>query len=515
MITAEALARYDRHGVTVDDDGRWWARRGRRKIRVGAQAPTFARIGPYESSMGADVVDLFEDWGASFYPSQADEMELFLARDGAARFACKSICISKPRQNGKSFGARKYAEWMAAGEGKKVLYSAHNGSTVRKMFKFVRDDVLNNPELREELEGGEDGIYSSKGSEGVYFRNGGCIEFQTRTSSGALGTTYDVIVVDEAQQLTWDQMDAIKPTTIASESGDPQMIYIGTPPKPTEPGEVFRDFYDQAHADAPCDIWWLEWSVPEPPAKMGDVDGVLELAWQTNPAMGLRIKVDVMRDAITSYRLRPDSYARQYLGWWSPVAAGEARPPIAMARWNSLVVEARPAEGDCQKVAYGVKFTHDGTNVALSACAIAGKTAHVSLIREVDTSEGIGWLVAWIAERRERMSAVAIDGKADAQDLEQRLREARVPRRAIQVVKPQDLMSAAGMLVNAVNDGTLTHVDDVALAASVQAARRRKVGNAGGFAFEGDFSERLESCALAHWAARTTKRDPKRRTVVR
>jgi hypothetical protein len=510
VSTATAcVERSERDGLDVDEQGRYWARTGGRRTRVGGQDPTFKRIGDYHHSYGSEVVEVFTDWGTAFYDCQRDELTLFLARSEDDRFASKTICISKPRQNGKSFSSRKYAIWMAAGEGKKVLYSAHNGSTVRKMFKFIRDEIRANPELFDELDGGDDGIYSSKGSEGIYFRNGGCIEFQTRTSSGALGNTYDVIVVDEAQQLTYDQQDAIKPTTIASDSGDPQMIYVGTPPKPTEPGEVFRDFYDQAHdLTQPCPIWWLEWSVPEVP-DMTDMDAVLELAWRTNPAMGRRIKVDVMMDAIASYRLRPESYARQYLGWWSPVADDGSRPIVSKERWDALVVEDAPKTWD--RLAYGVRFTPDGRNVALSVCVASEKSAHVEFIRESPTVDGIGWLVGWLAERRKRFAAVAIDGKADVEDLFQQLTTAGIPRRAIIVARTQDAISANGMAINAINDKTLTHVDDEALEVAVTSARRRKIGNAGGFGFEGEFVERFDSIALALWAARTTRRNPNRK----
>lgn len=508
MITTETLVAYARNGVVVDDEGRYWIGTGAWRRRIGRQAPTFVNIGAYHHSYGPDVAEIFEGWGTSFYPCQRDELELFCARDEGGRYASRTICISKPRQNGKSFGARKYSIWMAAGEGKKVLYSAHNGSTVRKMFRFIRDEVLGTPELFETLNGGKDGIYNSKGSEGIYFRNGGCIEFQTRTSSGALGTTYDIIIVDEAQQLTYDQLDAIKPTTIASDSGDPQMIYVGTPPKPTEPGEVFDDYRKDALAGN-GGVWWLEWSVEELPKDMHDTPAVLELAWGTNPAMGLRIREDVMKDAIRSYRRRPDSFAGQYLGWWRPVTKGKVPPIISEGKWERLTVDSAPAKW--RKLAFGVKFSLDGKAVALSGCMLCDGSAHVEFLREELCSIGIEWLVTWLVERKGKAAAVSIDGQADAQDLLQRLVEAGMPRAAVMVARPQDAITAAGMFVNAVNDCTITHADDGELSAAVANTRRRKIGRGGGFGFEGELSERTASCALAYWAVRTTKRDPRRR----
>ena len=52
---------------------------------------------------------------------------------------------------------------------------------------------------------------------------------------------------------------------------------------------------------------------------------------------------------------------------------------------------------------------------------------------------------------------------------------------------------------------------EVALAESALGATRRPIGKDGGYGFGGECPERLDACALALWAARTTKRDPRRR----
>lgn len=222
-------------------------------VRYGNQVPTFSVVGDYHHTFGPRAVRMFERWGVRFYPCQKNELDLFLARDRRNRYACRTICIAKPRQNGKSFGVRFYAIFCAAVEGKHVLFTAHRGDTVRKMFKFMRAFVLHTPDLAEKLLPGSDGIYKAAGSEGIYFSNGGLIEFATRTEGGARGETYDVIIFDEAQELTGDQYDAVVPTTIASESGDPQKIYLGTPPGPKCRGTIFRDYHDKAHGGGSSD----------------------------------------------------------------------------------------------------------------------------------------------------------------------------------------------------------------------------------------------------------------------
>jgi len=470
-------------------------------VRYGNQHPTFEVISDYDHSSGERLCEVYERWGTRFYPCQKRELTLFMARDEENRFACRTICISKPRQNGKSFSARKYAITMAA-KGKHVLYSAHNGSTVRKMFKLIADECDQTKDLARRVKS----IYRAAGTEGVYFHNGGCIEFQTRTNSGARGETYDVIVIDEAQELTYDQLDAIKPTTLASDSGDPQMIFIGTPPNEKCAGDVFSDYHEAAHAGKAGSMWWMEWSVDEVP-NLADREGALELAYKTNPALGYRIREDVMLDAIDSYVMKPDSFAREYLGRWNP-SQRVSDFLITSKAWHETK-GAPPTTYD--KLAYGIRFTPDGRAVSLATAVTHPLGCHIEFVRTEPTVAGVAWLVDWIVARKGKAAAVAIDGRADALDLGQQLVKAGMPKQAVMVARTSDAIAADAMLVNAVNDGNLTHLEDPALAESALGATRRPIGKDGGYGFGGECPERLDACALALWAARTTKRDPRRR----
>ena len=224
--------------------------------RYGRQEPTFEVVGGFSSSRGGEAVGLFESYGGRFMPWQARQLELYLARDGAGRAASKTIGLSVPRQNGKSYAARFYAVWCAAVEGKAVLYTAHHGVTTREMFKRIKSFAEGTPDFAAEL--AHNGVKQAQGNEAVYFSNGGFIEFNTRTTSVSRGKTYDVIVVDEAQTLDDLEASALQPTTLATDSGDPQMIYIGTPPDPKCKGTVFRDLHRKAHAGELGGGWWLD-----------------------------------------------------------------------------------------------------------------------------------------------------------------------------------------------------------------------------------------------------------------
>lgn len=480
--------------------------------RYGNQEPTFELVGDYAFTDGPDAVRLFENYRATFYPCQEREMELFLARDASGSYATLTIGISKPRQNGKSYGARWYAVWAALVEGKKVLYSAHHGKTVRKMFKAIREIVEGNQDIYRELAPDGGGIYKAAGSEGIYFANGGMIEFQTRTTSGARGETYDIIIVDEAQELTQGQLDAMKPTTLASDSGDPQMIYLGTPPGPDCPGTVFRKMHDKAHAGGEG-IWWLEWAVGEP-VDTADFDACLEAAYRTNPAMGYRIRERVMADAI---RTATDvaGFNREYLNWWSRQHVDSV---IGADGWERCAIEDAPNLDDGSAPCFAVKFSLDGKRASIAAAAkMDDGRVYVEVPGGCSAScaRGIRWVEDFAASVAGGAGKVVIDGKAHADDLYRRLRGKKVPKSCLDTPAPSWVADACSSFVTAIDEGTIAHAGQQAVAYAVDNTTKRKIGNGGGFGFEAateDADETLlEAMALAYQAAMTNKRNPRKK----
>lgn len=485
----------------------------RTMIRYGSQVPTFSTVGEYHHTFGPNIVCMFNGWGVRFYPCQEDELSVFLARDSRNRFACRTICISKPRQNGKSFGVRFYAIECAAVEGRHVLFTAHRGKTVRKMFKFIRTFVLSVPDLAEKLLPGADGIYKAAGSEGIYFANGGMIEFATRTEGGARGETYDVIIFDEAQELTDDQYDAVVPTTIASESGDPQKIYLGTPPGPKCQGTVFRGLHDKAHGGNSDGVWWIEWAVTKVP-DMSDTLAVLELVYLTNPAMGYRIKEDVMLDVIKT-ATSADGFAREFLGWWVSTVT-KVNAVITAKEWNACRIKNPKREG---LLVLAVKFSADGKTGSLAACyRPTNGLPFVYVVASRSLEHGLGWFVDTLVENWKKAAAIVIDGQSNAKALYQRLVESHVPKRMLVLPKATDATSAYAGFLHSVRERSVTHYGQPALDKSATGSERRSIGNNGGWGFQSTEevdASLIESCCWAHWGAMTTKRRPGRKSVVR
>lgn len=491
-------------------------------MKSGNQTPTFSVIGDYAYSYGDEAVEMFEEeGGATFYPSQKYELGLMLARKEHGDPAALTIGISKPRQNGKSYAARYYAVYMSVFEHRQVLYSAHHSTTTHKMFKILCN-LFENPERYPEFANDIKNISHARGYEGFYFKDwvdedgvihdGGCIEFSTRTNSGARGGTYSVIIIDEAQEMTADQQEALLPViSAASDANDtsmfPQQIYIGTPPGPACRGTVFRNMYAIAHSQDKGNTWWLEWSIE---AKQVDQvvtgpDKALELAYKTNPAMGYRITDKTIINEFETMSL--DGFARERLGWWSETNTERVDLAIPVRIWDACKSDDQRPEG---KTAYGIKFSPDGSMVYLCG-AVTPKEgpARISMIDCRPTANGTQWLADWLNERYKKASCVVIDGRNGVDVLIDKIANTWIAKNSVIRPTAGDVVAAVGTLSDALNEKTVTwYSKQDELRESAVTSVKRPIG--GGWGFGGDNSGPIEACALALWGAKTCKRDPSR-----
>lgn len=489
-------------------------------MKTGRQEPTYSVIGDYAYSYGSEVVEMFEEeGGATFYPSQKMELELMLARNKNGEPSALTIGISKPRQNGKSYSARYYATYMGVFEHRQVLYSAHHSTTTNKMFNALCN-LFENPERYPDFAADVKKVSHVRGYEGIYFKDwkdedgrihdGGCIEFATRTNSGARGGTYSVIIIDEAQELTNEQQEAMLPViSAASEVADvekmPQQIFVGTPPGASCHGTVFREMYKTAHSEEKGNVWWLEWSVEAKSleALIVDADKAIALAYETNPAMGYRIAEKTVLNEYETMSL--DGFARERLGWWTPTIQADANYAINHKKWAECASDAPKPEG---KTAYGVKFSADGAVVSLCGAVIdESGMIRISLIDMKNTGQGTQWLADWLNERYKKASCVVIDGRNGVDVLIDKIKDVWIQKHSVIKASMKDVVAAVGMLTDAINEDKLTwYIKQDVLNDSAVTSTKRPIG--GGWGFGGENSTPIEACSLALWGAKTSKRNP-------
>src|SRR5205085_12545587 len=100
------------------------------------------------------------------------------------------------------------------------------------------------------------------GNESISFRNGSRIVFAARERGAIRGfTKVRRLVLDEGQILTDAALADLAPTMNQAEN--PQVIIMGTPPKPNDPGEVFTRIRTEALAGESEGALYVEFSAPQ------------------------------------------------------------------------------------------------------------------------------------------------------------------------------------------------------------------------------------------------------------
>ena len=467
---------------------------------------------------GPDAAALMADMGMTLFPWELDVLDAWLSRDSSDRPSYVTCGLSVPRQNGKNAileAAELY--WLAAC-GYHVLHTAHRVKTAKKSFqRLVRYFT---DRRHPDACGLVRNIRYTNGEEAVYLGNGGALEFSARSRAGARGfDDIQVVVFDEAQDLTDEQLSAIMYTLAASSTGDRQLVFTGTPPDANAPGTVFsRNRRAALGPNPPARSLWCEWGAKDgPPRDKPSFADVLDLVYECNPSMGYTLSEDFTE---TEYA-NADAlgFWTERLGWWSEQSAAAAIPA---GEWSGCAVAAEEAARTGKK-AFGVKFSPDGSCVALAGCVLPeGGPAHVELIGTGSMADGIGWLTEFFEQpgMDESTAAIAVDGRNGSGALLAELAET-YPRQALMVPGSRGVQDAASMFLQAVHTGRevggVTHWGSdkqASLDESAKESIKRPIGSDGGWGFGGEHSAPVEAAALAFWAARTTRRDPEGGCVI-
>lgn len=254
-----------------------------------------------------DAVKLLRVGGTVLDPWQSDIMDDWLGRTPSGKWAAPTAGGSVPRQNGKSLLVQGRAEAGMLMFNETVIYTAHLQKTATETFEEMRD-FFEHPKLRRYVAE----IKTALGREQIVLKSGARIKFLARTRNGGRGQHGDLLIFDEAQELDETAQGSFLPAISASLN--PQTVYVGTPPGPDAVGTVFRNLRQRALDGEAKRAAWFEFSVPE----IGDVTDPKRWA-ATNPALGRRIQFSTIEGE--AEQLDPDTFARERLGWWSPVAA--------------------------------------------------------------------------------------------------------------------------------------------------------------------------------------------------
>lgn len=477
----------------------------------GRQEPTRRVCCDYNLTEGPFAVEMADRYGMHPHPWQQLVLDDWLAMDGG-RLANRLCVLAVPRQNGKTGVCDPRETWGLVRHGEQILHTAQEFQTAQKAFNRLRkkfgmcknDPLADFPELNALVD-----RYTTSANQMVLdLKNGGHIEFRTRGSGGDMGRggTFDLVVIDEAQSYTEEQDAALSPLNSAAPSGSPQTIMMGTVPDPgkREKGEKFTALRKSLLENDLSGACLHEWSV----AEAGDVTN--RARWyEANPSLGYQLLESGLEKDL--YTMAPETFAREHLGWW-PEGIGLPEFAIATNAFIGLAVDTPPTDG---KVAYGVKFAPDGSDVSLCAARLHDGKVYVEQIAREPMAAGLTWLAEWLDARKTVGCCVVVDGRSGAPALVDKM--GKMPRGFVVTPSVAQVTAAATALVDHVNERKLEWWrEQNDLMDSATTATRRKIGSAtsGGWAFGGENPTPIEAASLALWGVLNSKRDPTRRALV-
>lgn len=448
----------------------------------------------YDKSDGLRATKILRVGGLVLDEWQGLVMDDWLAVAPSGKWACKTCGGSVPRQNGKTglVAGRSEAGMILYNE--QVLYTAHLQKTATETFEEMAA-FFDSDNLRKYVKD----IKTALGREQIILKSGARVKFLARTRNGGRGQHGDLLIFDEAQELDSDAQASFLPAISASLN--PQTIYVGTPPDPNADGTVFRGIRDKALGGKTKTTSWFEFSVKE----IGDVHDKKRWA-ETNPALGKRILLSTIEGEVE--QMDSDMFARERLGWWTPVAQEKINYAINKKLWDECSSNELKPEG---KTAYAVKFSVDGSEVCLCGAVIPDKgKARISLIDRKPAGYGTQWLADWLNARYDKASCVVIDGRNGVDVLIDKISETWRMRGC--VIKPgaKDVIAAVSLVMDSLNEHTVTwYAEQKDLRESAVTSTKRPIG--GGWGFGGEDSAPIEACALALWGAKNSKRNPNRK----
>lgn len=462
-----------------------------------SNVPPRVRCAPsFVTSDAEDAAFLSTSYGLTPDPWQMEALDVMLARRPDNRWATARIGISVPRQNGKNgiIEVRELFGMVVLGE--KFLHTAHEVKTARKAFLRLCsffEDTQNYPELASMVRE----VRRTNGQEAIVLTNGGSIEFVARTKGSGRGFTVDVIVFDEAQELSDETIAALIPTISAAPLRNPQQIYTGTPPSPGMAGEVFTRIRTAALLGDDPRLAWLEWS-----AERGDDFDDPDVWRMANPALDIRLDQETVLGERTTFD--DASFARERLGMWEEETSYAV---ISQEDWRACADEFSEPETNA---VFAVDVAPDRSSATV---AMAGERAdglwHLEVI---DHNRGVGWVIPRVTNlsRRHRIRTVIIDGGSPAASLIEGLRKNKV---TVVTIGAREMAAACGEFYDAVLEQRVVHLDDPHVASALSRARKRRLNDAWAWnrASSGDDITPVVALTLALWGAQSSRVKRKKR----
>ncbi len=374
-------------------------------------------------------------------------LTLILGRRADGTFAASvgGVVLSICRQTGKTFTVSSLVVILCTLiPDLTVIWTAHhnrtNSNTVRPRAHpgtQPRAHRIPRPPGR------TDGVRGGNGMQEITFANGSKILFGARAQGFARGNdAVDIIVFDEAQILTEQAISDMVPATNTSPNA--LVLYIGTPPRPADPGEAFTERRRQALAGED-DMLYVEFSADR------DADSDDRAQWRkANPSFPRRTAKPACC-ACNASSARTASAARHWASGTRPPPARPSTPE----QWTKAATGTPNIKG---LIGYALDMKPDRSSLAIGGAVNQGRhRAHRTAPLRVHPIKGTQWAVDYIADHWPRTASVVIDSQSPAMSL---LADLKARHVKVIVTNYSDMGRACGKFLDMLRDGNSPTLPD-------------------------------------------------------
>lgn len=435
------------------------------------------------------VVAKCRELGVEFDEWQHGIGQIALGKRADGKYAATvgGVVLSIPRQVGKTFlvGMIVIALCLLF-PGLTVLWTAHRTRTATKTFHTLKG-MTERPKVAPHMLDPR----LSNGEQEVRFHNGSVIMFGAREQGFGRGfDEVDVEVFDEAQILSERALEDMVPATNQSrhEAGA-LLFFMGTPPRPSDPGEEFANRRKAALDGSSEDMVYVEFSADQ------DADPDDREQWRkANPSFPGRTPVESMK------RMRANltddaSYLREALGVWDPPETKGILSPAAWSACTDPLVDVRTL----RDVVLAVDVAPGHVSASIVAAAFDSERG-APVLELVEHRPGASWLPDRLAALVAQYGGRAVLNSGGP--VGSLVPELLALGLDYLDVKGTEYTKACGRLVAVVNDRGFRHRGEPEFMAAVEGLKARKVGD--GFTWSRSSSAvditPLVGSTLALWA---------------
>lgn len=442
---------------------------------------------PDRPSLGPKLWKVMTKLGAPPMPWQKYVSDVALELDpDTGLFAHREVGLSVSRQQGKTeltLGAQVHR--AMAWKRQNIVYAAQTRGMARQRWEDEFWEKISGSDLAKYAR-----IRKSNGNEAILFPGKRSrMGITANTEKAGHGPPLDLGFIDEAFAHEDDRLEqAFSPAMLtramaqlwwASAGGTTKSVWLN---KKREMGRALIEALFAALAEDLAAVrprtCYFEWFAPE------DMDRADPATWRaTLPALGHTVTEEII--AAELEKMDPAEFDRAYLNR-TRKPTPPTDPNVPKGKWSGLVNEG--SEPVASSVALALDVSQDRKRAAIAAASLRpdGKV-HLEVVAH---RPGTDWVVPAMAKLHKLWSPVAVavaSSGAPASSLIDDLIAAGIdvpkdkehPERGdLAVMRAGDITEACGQLADAMNQGTVQHLDQVPLTAAVNGARTRRNGDA-------------------------------------